>query len=117
MTAESIHEKARNLEKQMSASHLVWDMDKVRDIGITHREFDVLQLVFIGLLNKEIGDFLGIACQTVKAHKVSISRKVDIYGGEIHLFNKLIDQGVVTFIPSVPLEQWIGIRKEPSKRN
>jgi len=117
MTAESIHEKARELEKRMSASLPVWDMDKVRDLGITRREFAVLKLAFIGLSDKEVADFLGITLDTVHDHKTSIFQKVDVYGGEILLLNKLLDQGVVTFIPSVPLEQWIGIRKEPSKRN
>jgi FixJ family two-component response regulator len=43
---------------------------------LTPREFEVLQLVVQGLLNKQIGAELGMAEQTVKVHRGRVTRKL-----------------------------------------
>jgi len=43
---------------------------------LTPREFEVLQLVVQGLLNKQIGAELGVAEQTVKVHRGKVTRKL-----------------------------------------
>ena len=47
------------------------------EVALTPREVDVLSLVARGLANKEIGDVLGTAAGTVKAHVQSILSKLN----------------------------------------
>lgn len=56
---------------------------KILDVGtarpnLTAREFDVLELVVKGMLNKEIADKLGLAEITVKQHVSAVLRKLDV---------------------------------------
>ena len=46
------------------------------DVALTPREVEVLRLVARGLGNKEVGDVLGTAPGTVKAHVQSILSKL-----------------------------------------
>ncbi len=46
---------------------------------LTPREFEVLQKAALGLSNRQIGDELGIAEQTVKNHLSSAMRKLSIH--------------------------------------
>lgn len=56
--------------------------DKVEAIRLlallTPREFAVMQLVIIGLLNKEIADELGMAEKTVKVHRGRVMQKLGV---------------------------------------
>jgi len=45
-------------------------------VSLTPREREVMELVTSGLLNKQIGDELGISVITVKAHRGSVMRKM-----------------------------------------
>jgi DNA-binding NarL/FixJ family response regulator len=77
------------------------------EVALTGREVEVLQLVARGLGNKEIGEILGTAAGTVKAHVQSILSKLGakdrthavalaIRRGIIHLHSP----GMVDFIPN-----------------
>jgi DNA-binding NarL/FixJ family response regulator len=45
---------------------------------LTPRETEILQLVALGYINKEIGDQLDISIRTVETHKNHIMRKLDL---------------------------------------
>jgi FixJ family two-component response regulator len=49
---------------------------RARYLSLTPREREVMGLVAFGLLNKQIGDELGISVITVKAHRGSVMRKM-----------------------------------------
>ena len=46
-----------------------------KDFNLTHREFQVLRHIALGLSNREIAESLGISVETVKEHVQSILRK------------------------------------------
>jgi FixJ family two-component response regulator len=45
---------------------------------LTRREYEVMQLVATGLLNKQIGGELGMAEKTVKTHRAHMMQKLGI---------------------------------------
>jgi FixJ family two-component response regulator len=45
---------------------------------LTPREYEVMQLVATGLLNKQVGGELGMAEKTVKTHRANVMRKLGI---------------------------------------
>jgi DNA-binding CsgD family transcriptional regulator len=49
-----------------------------RPAVLSHREVEVLELVLGGLRNKEIAAELGITERTVKAHRGTIMRKLEV---------------------------------------
>lgn len=54
------------------------DNDKAKVEELTKREIEVLKLLAVGLLNKEIGINLNISERTVKNHVSNIFRKLDV---------------------------------------
>jgi two-component system response regulator NreC len=54
------------------------DADDARD-DLTDREREVLTLVAEGLLNREIGERLGISPKTVARHRENIMRKLELH--------------------------------------
>src|SRR5436853_1863654 len=63
-------EQRRRAAKQSEARRLL-------DL-LTPREFEVLQLVITGLLNKQIGGELGMAEKTVKVHRGRVMQKLGV---------------------------------------
>ena len=53
------------------------DLDAERLEQLSKREIEVLKLVAVGMINKEIGVELGISERTVKNHLSSIFKKID----------------------------------------
>ncbi|MDN5214024.1 response regulator transcription factor [Fulvivirgaceae bacterium BMA12] len=49
-----------------------------RDLGLSHREVDVLQLMAQGLTNKEIANRLYVSLNTIKTHTSNIYLKLDV---------------------------------------
>jgi FixJ family two-component response regulator len=45
---------------------------------LTHREFQVMELVATGMLNKQVGGELGMAEKTVKTHRAHVMQKLGI---------------------------------------
>jgi FixJ family two-component response regulator len=45
---------------------------------LTSREFEVFRWIVAGLINKEIGEKMGIAIRTVKAHRGCVMRKIGV---------------------------------------
>jgi FixJ family two-component response regulator len=48
-----------------------------RAASLTPREREVLELVVCGLLNKQIGQRLGVVEKTVKVHRAQVMRKME----------------------------------------
>ncbi len=63
-------EQGRRVSKKKHARNL---LDR-----LTPREFEVMELVARGLLNKQIGAELGIAETTVKCHRAHVMKKLEI---------------------------------------
>ncbi len=59
--------------------------------GITNREKEIIQLIFSGKSNKEIGEILYISVKTVKYHIYNIYRKLKIKN-RIELVNLFLDK-------------------------
>jgi DNA-binding CsgD family transcriptional regulator len=53
------------------------DEANVKKLGISKREFEVLELIALGLSNQEIADKLFVSGSTVKTHTSSILSKLD----------------------------------------
>ena len=67
--ARSAERRERRLERKVIRSRL----DQ-----LTPREFEVLQLVVAGLLNKQIGGELGVAEKTIKVHRGHLMEKLGV---------------------------------------
>ncbi|MEO1031509.1 MAG: response regulator transcription factor [Bacteroidota bacterium] len=53
------------------------DHDKIRDLEITTREYEVLQCISEGLSNKEIGERLFLSESTIKTHVSNLLLKLN----------------------------------------
>lgn len=67
---------ARSREQKAQA----WDKEDARRLFdlLTPREFEVMQLVITGMLNKQIGGELGMAEKTVKVHRGRVMQKLGV---------------------------------------
>ena len=65
----SVEQRRRVLEKNHARNLLD---------GLTPREFEVMELVASGLLNKQVGAELGMAETTVKCHRARVMQKLGI---------------------------------------
>ena len=52
--------------------------DKLRELGITPREHEILGLIAGGLSNREIGERLFVSENTVKTHSARLFEKLDV---------------------------------------
>jgi NarL family two-component system response regulator LiaR len=53
------------------------DAEKLKALGITKREFEVLELIAHGLSNQEIAERLFVSMSTVKSHSSNLFGKLD----------------------------------------
>jgi DNA-binding NarL/FixJ family response regulator len=51
--------------------------------ALSHREYEIFQLIGHGLLSKEIGDRLSISTHTVQSHRKQIASKLGTTGAEL----------------------------------
>lgn len=54
------------------------DPNKIRELGISEREMEVLKLVAEGLSNQEIADRLFVSPNTIKTHTSNLFLKLDV---------------------------------------
>jgi DNA-binding CsgD family transcriptional regulator len=54
------------------------DQNKIKELGISEREMDVLKLVAAGCSNQEIADKLFLSLNTVKTHTSNLFVKLDV---------------------------------------
>ena len=69
-----IHKKS--LHKQPVSTHEI-DTDRIEELEITAREYEVLKLISEGLSNKEIGEKLFVSESTIKTHVSNILVKLN----------------------------------------
>jgi FixJ family two-component response regulator len=70
----------RALARSVAQRHRAAEKEKARRLLdlLTPREFQVMQLVIIGLLNKQVGGELGMAEKTVKVHRGRVMQKLGV---------------------------------------
>ena len=56
----------------------VLDTEKLKDIGLTPREHEILALIAQGLSNREIGEKLFVSENTVKTHSSRVFEKMQV---------------------------------------
>jgi len=60
-----------------------WEwLGDARELGVSHRELEVLALVIEGYDNKEVAEILHIEYQSVKNHMYRLMRKLDVKNGK-----------------------------------
>jgi NarL family two-component system response regulator LiaR len=60
------------------AEPFVADAGKLRDVGLTARELEILGLIAQGLSNREIGEKLFVSENTVKTHASRLFEKMEV---------------------------------------
>lgn len=66
-----------NKRKKGAPTNTEIDFQKIKDLGISDREYEVLLEISKGLSNKEIGDKLHISESTIKSHVSSLLVKLN----------------------------------------
>lgn len=66
----------KSLQKHQNPSKAI-NHKKIEDLGITGREYEVLQAIALGLSNKEIADQLFLSESTIKTHVSSLLVKLN----------------------------------------
>lgn len=55
-----------------------FDKNKIKELGISKREHEVLELISQGLSNQEIADKLFVSLNTVKTHSARLFEKLEV---------------------------------------
>lgn len=88
LTGEELH-PMRSLDPRQDESTIIQELDKIisghntvnvrqQHNGLSQREIEVLRLVAMGYINKEIADELSISFNTVLTHRKNITAKLGI---------------------------------------
>ena len=67
----------RRVETRSRKDSVAIDQNKIEELGISKREYEVLEKIAEGLSNKEIADKLFVSESTVKTHVSNIFMKLD----------------------------------------
>ena len=133
MLKESILANRTDFRSRLRASVPVFNVETLDDTAIylrpvstdgrgseiyrlTSREFQVLQEIIDGLTNQDIAEELYITAQTVKNHARRIFFEFDCHKGRGEearnaLIAKLLNEGILSFQPKIPEEDWVGIKR------
>ena len=72
-----IYINSKSSKKNIPLSDFEVDHEKIQELGITKREYEVLVEISKGFSNKEIGEKLFVSESTVKTHVSNILTKLD----------------------------------------
>lgn len=77
---ELLHCVERALERSVDQRRHAAEQNEARRLldTLTPREFEVMQLVITGMLNKQVGLELGMAEKTVKVHRGRVTQKLGV---------------------------------------
>lgn len=64
--------------KVNSGDPFILNEEKLKEVGISKREYEILEHIAKGLSNKEIADKLSVSENTVKTHSSRIFEKLDV---------------------------------------
>ncbi len=78
ITRKTIVKEIEVLVPVSGHSPFVQDEVQMKKLGISQREYEVLQLMSEGLSNQEIGEKLFISLPTVKTHTTNLYMKLDV---------------------------------------
>lgn len=70
--------RKKNIVLATPAAHFHVDEEKLKQFGISKREYEVLELIATGLTNQEIADKLFVSLNTVKTHSSNLFIKLDV---------------------------------------
>lgn len=71
-----IHKKSLNQSRE-NREEATLNLEKVSELGISNREYEVLEKISAGLSNKEIAEALFVSESTIKTHVSSVLLKLD----------------------------------------
>lgn len=78
ITRKTIVKEVEVLVPVSANADFVQDDAQMKKLGISQREYEVLQLMSEGLSNQEIADKLFISLPTVKTHAANLYMKLDV---------------------------------------
>ncbi|TLY37853.1 MAG: response regulator transcription factor [Nitrospirae bacterium] len=97
MTAESDSSvKSQEQQERRRKEGRMESWSKTRPVSLTEREREILQLVWGGLKNREIGQRLKISIKTVEAHRANIMKKLRV-SNAAQLLREALEGGYVHF--------------------
>ena len=67
----------KKIQKQNTTSNNQIDLQKIEDLGLSKREYEVLKEVAFGLSNQEIADKLFVSESTIKTHVSNLLVKLN----------------------------------------
>lgn len=70
--------EALQKSRSQEANHALHEDTAVRLARLSERELQIARMVSVGMLNREIGEQLGIAVRTVKLHRMHMMRKLGV---------------------------------------
>ena len=68
----------RNRNRGLSESIAEVDSAKIEELGISKREYEILEQIAAGLSNKEIAEALFVTESTIKTHVSNLFTKLDV---------------------------------------
>ena len=71
-----------------------FDENKIKELGISRRESEVLELISQGLSNQEIADKLFVSLNTVKTHSARLFEKLEV-NSRTKAINKAKELGLI----------------------
>ena len=68
----------RLTRKKLTSGDFILDENELQRLGISKREYEVLELVAKGLSNQEIADKLFVSLNTIKTHTSNLFLKLEV---------------------------------------
>ncbi|HMJ70841.1 MAG TPA: LuxR C-terminal-related transcriptional regulator [Cyclobacteriaceae bacterium] len=70
--------RKKTVQIPVPVSNFQFDPSRFEKLGISKREFEVLELMAVGMSNQEIADKLFVSVNTIKTHSANLFSKLDV---------------------------------------